>query len=149
MWESPTELWIEIHFIPYTTADKTMKQINPWPCTQDFTHRTTTLQDLCGNVLFQLSWKAARDNSLSLHGSHAPICKQCQHFVDVPGCIHEALSFINAYYISGTEMGTCVYILNESSQQHCEVGIIIAFERWGNSGYKHMTKFAKDHKENN
>lgn len=62
-----------------------------------------------------------RGNTLSLHGGHAPTHKQYQHFVVLTGCICEAwLSFLNAYCVADTEVGAYTYMLNESSQQHCE-----------------------------
>lgn len=71
-----------------------------------------------------------RDNSLFFHQRHASICKQCQHFVDLTRCIYEvSLSFLDAYYVLGTEMGKCICIFNEYSEQHCEIGTITTFER--------------------
>lgn len=63
-----------------------------------------------------------RYNRIFFHGSHNPICKQYQHFMDLARYICEmCLSFVNACKVSDTEKCALINILTAPSQQFYEL----------------------------
>ena len=65
-------------------------QTHPLLCTQDSSHRTTTVQNHLWKCFIPTPLEGSTDLSLPLWGCHTLTCKQYQYFVDLTRCVYEA-----------------------------------------------------------